>query len=398
MNPLSPNIYKVEQATRLPSPGSRDGRPTSEISLIPAPFSRGGFTILELLVSMIVLVLLVMVVAQLTDATARSVKTSGQHMDAESQMRVVFDRMANDFAKMVRRKDADCLFYKKATAGTVAGNDAMFFYSEAPAYYDFTSTTRLTKSNVALIGYRINTGNTAYPNTPVLERLGMGLTWDGAVSGTANGAPVFLTTPTGSATPDPASTLVGNWGGNATSTLGTLSGGYSDGVDVGSYHVLGDLVYRMEIQFLLTDGTLSLIPVTNPSATTNNLSAGAPPTVSNGTPTYAPGSRWFDTAAGRGYICTSAVSGAATWNPIGVQDVSAIVVTLAVLDSNSRKIIPSTSVLSGAPLADAASGIPVAKTWMDAVNGSTFAADSGIPQAAAKQVRIYQRTFSLNNP
>ena len=390
--------------------------PTSKNSRIFAPSSRCGFTILELLVSMLVLVLLVLVVSMITDATSKAVKTSGKHIDSEGQARLVFDRMANDFGKMVKRKDADCIFYKKAKNGAVAGDDAMFFFSEAPAYYDPASnTTRSKKNNVALVGYRINTTT----STPVLERLGMGLTWDGVGNATSSGGPVFLTTLAGSAVPDPSTTLAGNatvdgkWGGNATSTLGTLAKGYSDGVDLDSYHVISDLVYRMEIQFLLTDGTLSNIPIlsVSPSTWTSaapipaffHSTAGAPglsDDASTPSPPYAPGSRWFDTTAGKGYICTSAVKGAATWSPIGVQDISAIVVTLAVLDSNSRKMISGT--ISGSPLVDAAPTTPVqpvAQLWMQAVNDSAaFATASGIPTAAASQVRIYQRTFYLSTP
>ena len=80
-----------------------------------------------------------------------------------------------------------------------------------------------------------------------------------------------------------------------------------------------------------------------------------------------------------------------------MKDISAIVVTLAVLDSNSRKII--TGNLSGAALVDAVSGTPVAKTWMTALNNpATFASASGIPLSAAGQVRIFQRIFYLPNP
>jgi hypothetical protein len=80
-----------------------------------------------------------------------------------------------------------------------------------------------------------------------------------------------------------------------------------------------------------------------------------------------------------------------------VQDISAIVVTLAVLDSDTRKMI--TGNLSGAALVDAASGTPVAKAWTAALaTPATFALASGIPLPAAAQVRVYQRIFYLANP
>ena len=360
-----------------------------------------GFAILELLLSMLVLAMLVVVVSSITNATACAGKISKHRMDAENHARLVFDRMANDFSKMIRRNDADCLFFKNSannSKGNCSGNDVMFFYSEAPAYYEVTGTSRSKKNSVALIGYRISSSNPAYPNTPVLERLGMGLTWDGAGDGIAPGGPIFLSPFANSSVPDPATTLEGNW----KNTIGTAASGYSDGINVDAYHVLGNLVYRMEIQFLLTDGTLSNTPITNPEpASGNNLSASFPPTLySDSNSNFVPGSRWFDSNAGKGYICTSAAAGSATWTFIGVRDVSAIVLTLAILDDKSRKII--TGAISGLPLCDAADASPVqpvATSWKASVNNSAdFAAASGIPNAAASQVRIFQRTFYLACP
>lgn len=357
-------------------------------------FGTSGFTILELLVAMAVFAMLAVLVAQLT-ISATSVTTGGtKRMDADNQARLIFDRMANDFARMVKRPDADCIFAKQA------GNDAMFFYSEAPAYAA-ESLGSSTKNTVALVGYRINTNSSKFqPPTyakgyPVLERLGETLAWDGTTSNdasatqenTAPGGMVFFVYPTGSATPDPASTLEGTWA----KTIGTAASQYTDGADK-DYHVLSDAVYRMEIAFLLTDGTVSTTPVTNPTKTTNNLAASAAPTATaDRSAGYSVGSRWFDTAAGRGYICTDATAGAAVWNPIGVQDVSAVTVAIALLDNTSRKIVSSYDSMASA-LPDAAGTTPIAKTWGD----GNYLTGTGIPQAAASQVRIYQRTFSLN--
>jgi len=400
-----PDIGSTSAMT-LQAPGERLNGTRRPRAWIP----RGravGFTILELLVSVAVLALLVAAVSMIVGSASKVVKPSVQRMDSESQVRLVFDRMANDFAKMVKRNDADCLLYSGA------GDDAMFFYSEAPGYYDDINTVRSTKSNLALIGYRINTANAAYPNTPVLERLGLGLTWDGNSAG-GPGAPVFLAANASTGLPDPSTTLAGNWGGSAATPLGTLAGNYNDGRDPyatggdpGAYHVLSNLVFRLEIQFLLTDGTLSVLPVTNPTTTKNNLVASAPPSAKdNAKFGYSSGSRWYDSSASRGYICTSAppfdptrspAELAATWNLIGVQDISAIVVTLAVLDSDTRKMIAGN--LSGAAFVDASSGTPVAKAWTAALdNPATFASAGGIPLPAAAQVRVYQRIFYLANP
>ncbi len=61
----------------------------------------------ELLVSMGVLVLLVLLFTQLVNSAATITILGHKRMDADSQARQVFDRMAVDFAQMLRRKDVD---------------------------------------------------------------------------------------------------------------------------------------------------------------------------------------------------------------------------------------------------------------------------------------------------
>jgi prepilin-type N-terminal cleavage/methylation domain-containing protein len=74
-----------------------------------------GFTLAEVLVSMSVLVLLTLMFAQvMTTATAVS-RTGNKHIDTDTQARVVFDRMALDFAQMLGRTDVD--YYVKGSSG-----------------------------------------------------------------------------------------------------------------------------------------------------------------------------------------------------------------------------------------------------------------------------------------
>jgi len=333
-----------------------------------------GFSLVEMLVSTSILVLLVVMVTQLTNHTTATSTNSRKRMDADSQARMIFDRMANDFANMVRRKDVDYLFAKQP------GNDSLFFYSEAPSYFDTASTSASSMSTVALVGYRINAGLQ-------LERLGKGLTWAGASNGSTPGGAVFLFHPGGRGAPDSSSTIEGNW-----PSIGTLGQNYVDGTDA-DYHLFADQAYRLEISFLLNDGTISTKPVLNPDTATNNLSAAASPTASDdNTQNYAPGSRWYDASQKKGYICVSAAKDAALWRPIGIQDISAIIVGLGILDKDSLKIVPDTGRMVSA-LPEAVDGVPISQTWGD----SNYLTQSGIPKTAAAQIRIYQRTFYLNN-
>lgn len=66
-----------------------------------------AFTLVEIMVSMVVLTLLVIIVGGIV-STASTITTLGnKRMDADSQVRPVFDRMASDFAQMVKRTDVD---------------------------------------------------------------------------------------------------------------------------------------------------------------------------------------------------------------------------------------------------------------------------------------------------
>ena len=98
--------------------------------------SHSGFTLLELMVSIAVLAIIVVVVAQMLGMAGFLTTNNDKHMDANDQSRMVFDRMANDFARMVRRKDVDYIFWKNT------GNDAMYFYTEGDSYFDATTFQR----------------------------------------------------------------------------------------------------------------------------------------------------------------------------------------------------------------------------------------------------------------
>ncbi len=138
--------------------------------------------------------------------------------------------------------------------------------------------------------------------------------------------------------------------GTTVNSASTLKGGWPDTVNDDStdadFHVIGDQVYRMEFAFLLKSGTL-----------TTQFSK--------------------------------------------LSNVSAIVVGIAILDSSSQKMVPTSntlvSVLEDVSDANLTSSPPktMASVWQSAVSSKDFAQKCGIPVAAASQVRIYQRYFYL---
>jgi len=193
-----------------------------------------GFTLVELLVTMVVLAFLILFVTSLVNSAATITTLGNKRMDADSQARQLLDRMAIDFAQMVKRDDVD--FFAKGTVapksvgGAMTVNDQIAFYSAVPGYYPSTGS----QSPLSLVGYRINAvaGATAFNK---MERLGIGLVWNGV---SADTPVVFLPL-----------TINGNWP-SAVSTSTADS----------NYEVIGPQVFRFEYCYVLTDGTRSITP------------------------------------------------------------------------------------------------------------------------------------------
>ena len=167
-----------------------NGLVTSRALRALAKDAHAAFTLAELLVTVGVLVLLVLLFTQLLNSAATITTLGHKKMDTDSQTRQLLDRMAVDFAQMVKRSDVD-FFAKGTTApnsvgGAMAGNDRIAFYSAVPGYYPPTGY----QSPVSLVAYRENAQNK-------LERMGVGLVWNG---GSSTDAPVVFLPLTISAT------------------------------------------------------------------------------------------------------------------------------------------------------------------------------------------------------
>jgi type II secretory pathway component PulJ len=107
--------------------------------------TRGGFTIAELLVSVFVLVLLIFMFVQLMTSATAITRSEHKHVDTDTQARAVLDRMALDFAQMLKRTDVD--YYVKQRTGYKGhgnghgwgqghngdkGSDQIAFFSHVP--------------------------------------------------------------------------------------------------------------------------------------------------------------------------------------------------------------------------------------------------------------------------
>jgi hypothetical protein len=287
----------------------------------------GGFTLAELIISVGVLVLLVLLSTQLLKSAATVTTLGHKQMDADAQARQLLDRMAIDFAQMVKRSDLD--FFAKGTLapnsvggamnGTPAVNDQIAFYSAVPGYYPSTGS----QSPVSLVAYRENAQNK-------LERMGVGLVWNGV---SLNDTPVVFMPLTISATWPSATNLA------ASPTPEPRA------------EVIGPQVIRFEYYYLLNNGTFSVTP-------------------------------W--------------ITGTHT-SVSGMQDVSAIVVDIAVIDPKSKVLLTPAQITSLAgQLVDYASGRPAG--WLRTQWQTTLDGNTTLPRPAISGIRVHERFIYLSPP
>src|SRR5437667_5434247 len=148
-------------------------------STINAPL-RGkapGFTIVELLVSVLVVVIITLIASQLMTSASAIARNGHKHFDTDTAARVVLDRMALDFAQMVKRTDVDYYVKQRIYKGHGNGHgcgqghngdlssDQIAFYSQVPGYYPLSYG-----SPISLIAYRVNEASNSGDRYGRLER------------------------------------------------------------------------------------------------------------------------------------------------------------------------------------------------------------------------------------
>jgi hypothetical protein len=308
-----------------------------------------SFTLVELLVTVGVLVLLVLLFTQLLNSAATISTLGHKRMDADSQARQVLDRMALDFAQMLKRSDVDYVVKSSAVPPLRSvlqpGNDQIAFYSTVPGYYQ-TGASASNNSPVSLVSYRVNSQNK-------LERMGKGLVWNGV---SPTDTPVlFLPIPLASPLPTP------ELPGPIPPPLPTPAWPQTQNAttDWTDSEVMGPQVFRFEYYYLLTNGTLSDIP--------------------------------WNTPAHNGVR--------------GMQDVAAVVVNIAVIDPKSRVLVSNSQIASLiAAFDDYTSGWgsgELPSRWQAKINNPgliTWGLDGPPPRSALAGIRFYERYFSLSPP
>jgi len=368
-----------------------------------------------------VLVVLVLLFTQLLKSAATVTTLGHKRMDVDSQARQVLDRMALDFAQMVKRSDVD--YYLKSSwfassTPTPAptgvrfvkqlGNDTIAFYSGVPGYYTSGSTST-QQSPVSLVAYRVNSIPTSASYNK-LERMGKGLVWN-AVS-TTDTPVVFMPIPIASPIPTPElpSLLPDPTPAPAWPEIANSATGWSNS------EVIGPQVFRFEYYYLLKSQTNAAAPTPTPTPYTSIFSDTpwdtricACPTASpivTPTPTGTP----IATPTPPLLCCHTA--------PEGMQDVAAVVVVMAVIDPTSKALL-NTVDPTGAKLKrlNGNDGLPAVLTdWGDASyatqtqwqttpgllsaqwRAAIDANSVGLPQPAISGIRMYERTLYLSPP
>jgi len=323
-----------------------------------------AFTLAELVVTIGVLVVLVLLFTQLLNSTANITKLGQKQMDADSQAQQLLDRMEIDFAQMVKRPDVD--YYVKSNpplGGTPRrtvlqpGNDLIAFYSTVPAYFPRSNY----QSPLSLVAYRVNS-NSASSSYNRIERMGKGLLWNGAPS--PSPTPLVTPTPTGTPTqvvftpavfiPIPlASPLpLGDLPSPTPNPLPTPAWPEASSAITSwsDSEVIGPQVFRFEYYYLLKDGNLSDVP-------------------------------WVNSTH-------SSVS--------GMQDVSAIVVDIAVIDSRSKELNNAQITTLAGQLVDYTSGRPAG--WLRTQWQNTLDANTTLPRSAVSGIRLYERFIYVSPP
>jgi prepilin-type N-terminal cleavage/methylation domain-containing protein len=171
--------------------------------------TKGGFSLVELLVACTILGILLVALLSITNSTLSVTRLSQRRMDGGAALRNALDRMAADLNAVIVRDDLPPLF---VVSSATNGSDEFYFAAQAEGYDG--------DRGVTIIGYRIREGK--------LERGAQGAGW------TNNPMPFAQPVATNSITPT-------------------------------NFDVVGSKVFRLKVEFIGTNGMriTNSIPPTN---------------------------------------------------------------------------------------------------------------------------------------
>jgi len=269
-----------------------------------------AFSILELIVAMALFAMVAIVAVSIVDGAMHMTKSSKLRMSADAASREAFDRMAADFSTQLQRKDLPDVVEKRT------GNDRIFFHAQV----DGASGDR----GLSVVNYLVSDYPAlADPDKNFGDRVLLR-----GVSGT-------------------------DWSGTESLVFDATNAAMA--VDQGTLEVAAPEVFRLEVVFLMADGSLLASPPTPSVGTNANLLRST-----NGVPSS--------------------------------QQVVAAIVGIASLDSKARLLLPPNGMETLVELLpDGVSGTDdLLAQWKGALDGSD------LPRPILNGVRFYQRYFSLH--
>jgi hypothetical protein len=337
----------------------------------------GGFTLAEMLAACAVLALIVLLMTRLTNHATATMTQGNKHMETESHVRPLFDRLAVDIAQMVKRTDVS--YYLKnafTSAGPVMGNgssgvnDWLAFYSAVPGYYNDNGLAYNSRYSVA--AYRVN-ADPASASYNKVERMAKGLELNCVYNTDQNTAPGLPLLFLDSINPlSYTTTIEAKWpAATARSAPSPVPNYYPPSTDpYQNYELIGPQVFRFEYYYLTSVAPASLVD-------------------------YPRVGQFKDAAL--------------DWhdpNYINIKDVAAIVAAVAVIDPQSRKLLSDSQIITligrlgdyggtsytcgPGPTPPPGPGQLLAQ-WQRALNCST-----DMPHPAIQSIRVYERYFYLN--
>ncbi len=269
-----------------------------------------AFTLVEILVALAVFLLMVLMLVGLTDGVARTTGQSQRRIGTDADVRQAIDRMSEDFSHAIARSDLPFRMEKKD------GNDSISFLAVAQGYTQ--------GRGLSVISYRVADS--------ALQRGAETVSW----TNTGSHSLAFMTLNDAAATP------------------GYLA------IDETNFEQVASDVFRLEIAFLMGDGTI------------------------NAAPGIVGGSSTFRVAS---IAATPGASDAGT--------IRAVIIGIAALDRRARDSLDAAAaqaLIAGLP--DVASGQgDILSAW----DGYLAGANPAIPKAARESIRICQRFIFLNN-
>jgi prepilin-type N-terminal cleavage/methylation domain-containing protein len=309
------------------------------------PRNRRGtsaFTLIELMVSIAVLGLLGGMVMQLLGSASRLTSNSRKTGDCDTEARFVLDQISADLSRRVRRPDVDAFVAK------LKGDDRLYFFSETPGYSPKLALQ--DRSTVSLVGYRLQAPSNA-GGSYILQRYARALPWVGTTTETAMPFVVLSGNPP---KPLPATTLAG---ASATGAGGSFPRvlGQDSGEDI-YYQTIGENIVRFEVSLLRKP----------------NLSNPARPVAAR---------------------LLSDAEIPVELSQFGFSNISAIVVTIAVVDSESKNRLSPSLIDSLAFQDTTPADFPLYP--LDRWNSSFTAKAATLPKAVTGGLRLYQRIIQM---